>query len=127
MFFTDTNVHSGSTSSGHRGSTSSGHKGTAPVVQGTAPNVRTVRFEDTAMMPVMPQDDSEGHLDELDIIDDLLNSLSDPSDQESHGGSQEPCDQKILDPGPSRPRSPWTVEASESDEDSEPYTQDRLV
>ena len=82
------------------------------------------------MMPVMPQDDSEGHLDELDIIDDLLNSLSDPSDQESHGGSQEPCDQKILDPGPSRPRlvtNPWTVEASESDEDSEPYTQDRLV
>ena len=46
------------------------------------------------------------------IIDDLLNSLSDPSDQESHGGSQEPCDQKILDPGPSRPRlvtNPWTV------------------
>ena len=73
------------------------------------------------MMPVMPQDDSEGHLDELDTIDDLLTSLSDPSDQESHGGSQEPCDQKILDPGPSRPRSPW------AEEDSEPYTQDRLV
>ena len=78
------------------------------------------------MMPVMPQDDYEGHLDELDIFDDLLNSLSDPSDQESHGGSQEPCDQEILDPGPSRPglvTSPWTVDASDV-ENPELYSQD---
>ena len=32
-----------------------------------------VRFEHAGMMAVMPQDDSEEHLDEPDIIDDFLN------------------------------------------------------
>ena len=59
------------------------------------------------MMAVMPQEDSEEHLDELDIIDDFLKSLTDPDDQESLDDHRVPRDQSTSDPGPERPG--WAV------------------
>ena len=74
------------------------------------------------MMAVMPQEDSEEHLDEPDIIDDFLNSLADQ-------GNQDPSDQDSSDPGPSGPgfvRSPWTVTASMDAYDPEPLLKTSL-